>query len=160
MRITSTLSLAVALTFTVSATAQMSTYSTFGTAEAMGEGCVELTTGEEGSAGAVWANELIDLTQPFHLQARINFGSVPHGAEGVVCTSSRNRAAHIRDLKNHPVGVVFGFVAFLFRSRNEPGMTVCGCAPFVRRPGIAQRISGNLKATSGGCAWLCGLFVR
>ena len=84
MRITSTLSLAVALTFTVSATAQMSTYSTFGTAEAMGEGCVELTTGEEGSAGAVWANELIDLTQPFHLQARINFGSVPHGAEGVV----------------------------------------------------------------------------
>ena len=58
------------------------------------------------------------------------------------------------------------------RSRDEPGMTgFCGCAPFVRRPGIAQRISpsvvpenakhlsGILKTCSGGCVWLRGLFT-
>ena len=57
----------------------------------------------------------------------------------------------------------------LGRSRNESGMTVrgssrrsrnkSGMTGFGGRPGIAQRISGILKATSGGCAWLCGLFT-
>ena len=55
------------------------------------------------------------------------------------------------------------------RSRNESGMTVrgssrrsrnkSGMTGFGGRPGIAQLISGILKATSGGCAWLCGLFT-
>jgi len=84
MRFSSTLSLAVALALTLPATAQLSTYSPTGTAVSLGDGCVELTSGENGTSGAVWANEAIDLTQPFHLQTKLNFGSVNHGAEGVV----------------------------------------------------------------------------
>ena len=84
MRHLSTLSLAAALTFTVSASAQMTTYSTYGSAAALGDGCVELTTGPASNAGAVWAEERLDLTQPFHIQASLNFGSIPHGAEGMV----------------------------------------------------------------------------
>lgn len=84
MRSTSTLSLAFALAFTVSASAQITTYTTQGAAFALGDGCVELTTGPSSNAGSVWAEERLDLTQPFHVQASVNFGSIPHGAEGMV----------------------------------------------------------------------------
>ena len=49
------------------------------------------------------------------------------------CTSSRNRAAYIRDLRKHPAGVVF-------RSR-----------PFWKDPGTSPGWRG--------CGWLRGLFV-
>lgn len=84
MRFSSTLSLAAALTLTLPAAAQLSTYSASGTAVSLGDGCVELTSGPDGSAGSVWANEALDLAQPFHIQAKLNFGSIDHGAEGVV----------------------------------------------------------------------------
>ena len=77
MRHLSTLPLAAALTFTVSASAQMTTYSTFGSAAALGDGCVELTTGPASNAGSVWSEERLDLTQPFHIQVSLNFGSIP-----------------------------------------------------------------------------------
>jgi gliding motility-associated-like protein len=84
MRFSSTLSLAAALTLTLPAVAQLSTYSASGTAVSNGDGCVELTSGSAGTAGSVWANEALDLAQPFHIQAKVNFGSIDHGAEGVV----------------------------------------------------------------------------
>ena len=84
MRFSSTLSLAAALTLTVPAAAQLSTYSANGTAVSLGDGCVELTSGSNGDAGSLWANEVLDLTQPFHIQAKLNFGSIDHGAEGMV----------------------------------------------------------------------------
>ena len=79
--------------------------------------------------------------------------------------SSRNRAAHIRDLRKRPAKVIFRSRPFCwfpgqgrddsFRSRGEPGMTLRGgigalgprkCEVLypTRRPGIAKRISGIL----------------
>ena len=84
MRFSSTLSLTAALTLTVPVAAQLSTYSANGTAVSLGDGCVELTSGSNGDAGSLWANEVLDLTQPFHIQAKLNFGSIDHGAEGMV----------------------------------------------------------------------------
>ena len=84
MRFTSTLSLAVALLATLPATSQLTTYTASGTAVSMGDGCMEMTSGTDGTSGAVWAHEALDLTQPFHLQAKLHFGSIDHGSEGMV----------------------------------------------------------------------------
>lgn len=84
MRFSSTPFLAAAFFITAPAAAQLTTYSTHGTAVQSGEDCVELTSGNGGTSGAVWADQVLDLTQPFHIQARVNLGSINHGAEGVV----------------------------------------------------------------------------
>ena len=76
MRLTSTLSLAIAMALTMSATAQLSTYSALGDAEALGGRCITLTSSNATTGGGAWANERIDLAQPFHIQATVNFGSI------------------------------------------------------------------------------------
>ena len=117
MRHLSTLSLAAALTFTVSASAQMTTYTTYGSAAALGDGCVELTTGPANNAGSVWAEERLDLTQPFHIQASLNFGSIQEGAEGMVW------ALHTEGTEAEGYGALdraFG-VEFDTRSQSELG---------------------------------------
>ena len=64
--------------------AQATTFQHAGSESAPEDGCFELISSETETAGAVWAMEAIDLTQPFHLQAVVNFGTIDHGAEGVV----------------------------------------------------------------------------
>ena len=86
MRPTHTLSLAITMAFAVSASAQLTTYSTNGSATVLEDGCVELISGQMGMASSVWAEKRLDLSQPFHIQANLNFGSIPHGSEGMVWT--------------------------------------------------------------------------
>lgn len=64
--------------------AQLTTFEATGASQSLGDQCFELTSGPTGTSGAVWAETAIDLRQPFHLQTTINFGSIDHGAEGVV----------------------------------------------------------------------------
>ena len=114
MRSSSTLLL---LFCSLSASAQWSTYSTLGAAQSSGENCIELTS--TGQSGSVWANEALDLTQPFHIQAKLNFGSVNHGAEGVVLVfheeGSQNGAVAFEDFETS-----FG-VEFDTRYQSEHG---------------------------------------
>ncbi|MDA0904188.1 MAG: gliding motility-associated C-terminal domain-containing protein [Bacteroidetes bacterium] len=69
---------------TSSSFAQLCTFGTQGTATTMDDGCIEWSPAPNSTSGAVWAQQPLDLTQPFRMEARLNFGDVDHGGEGFV----------------------------------------------------------------------------
>lgn len=119
MRLTSTLSLAIAMALTMSATAQLSTYSALGDAEALGGGCITLTSSNATTGGGAWANERIDLAQPFHIQATVNFGSIDGGSEGVIWALQAETPG-VNTASYTDLGPSFG-VEFDTRSQAENG---------------------------------------
>ena len=65
--------------------AQLSTYNLTGASVDLGDNCFQLTPNATAQVGTVWANEVLDLEAPFHLQALMNFGSNDAtGADGIV----------------------------------------------------------------------------
>ena len=65
--------------------AQLSTYNLTGASVDLGNNCFQLTPNATAQVGTVWANEVLDLEAPFHLQALMNFGSNDAtGADGIV----------------------------------------------------------------------------
>lgn len=64
--------------------AQLATFGTHGTAVQVGDGCIEWSPAPNATSGAVWAQQSLNLTQPFHMEARLNFGDVDHGGEGLI----------------------------------------------------------------------------
>lgn len=59
-------------------------YNFVGSASSLGNNCYQLTAPVSWQNGAIWYNQSIDLTQPFHLQFVAFFGSNPNGADGMV----------------------------------------------------------------------------
>ena len=49
--------------------AQLSTYNLTGASVDLGDNCFQLTPNATAQVGTVWANEVLDLEAPFHLQA-------------------------------------------------------------------------------------------
>ncbi len=65
--------------------AQLSSYNLTGSAVDLGDNCFQLTPNFNTQVGTVWANEILDLEEPFHLQALMNFGNNDvNGADGIV----------------------------------------------------------------------------
>ena len=77
---------AFALTGLLSVTsmAQLSSYNLTGSSSDLGNGCFQLTPNAPTQVGTVWANEIMDLEQAFHMQALMNFGNNDSGADGIV----------------------------------------------------------------------------
>ncbi len=59
-------------------------YTFVGNSSALGNNCYQITSALEFQNGALWYNQSINLTMPFHLQFLANFGSNPDGADGMV----------------------------------------------------------------------------
>ncbi|MCS6916308.1 MAG: hypothetical protein NZM08_01300 [Chitinophagales bacterium] len=52
-------------------------------ATSLGGGCFHLTKNKDGQRASVWNDQLLDLTKPFRLNYRLNFGNKDQGADGI-----------------------------------------------------------------------------
>ncbi len=60
-------------------------FNTNGSASNLGNGCYQLTPNSSGQAGTIFSTTTVNLSQPFNLDARLNFGCKDSdGADGIV----------------------------------------------------------------------------
>lgn len=60
----------------------------------IGGGCYQLTKNKDGQKGSLWNNQMLNLTEPFDLYMRLNFGTKDQGADGITVVLHQDPAGY------------------------------------------------------------------